>query len=130
MRTDDLETFTSFQLGPMEAINSIEVLTVGHLVDLIVIEDFRISTATVKKTRQYDALYIIGALRYIAWKAGVNLEMHLPHEREFATNARLKEMGWRNITEGGHADDATRHLLVTLVRQGVVDPTRFLPDTP
>lgn len=127
VETDDLSTFRSLQLDPLPAIRSIELA--AEEIDLVVIEDFRISAATVKKTRQYDALYSIGAIRYVCWRRSIDVEMRLPSERVFATNARLKEMGWRNPTEGGHADDAARHLLVTLIRKGLVDMARFLPET-
>lgn len=126
--TEDLTTFASFEQPPLEAIATVELLTSSGTVDLVVMEDFRISQQTIKKTRQYDALWSIGAIRYLAWRDGIPVEMRTPGERDFATNARLKEMGWRNPSNGGHRDDASRHLLVTLVRRGDVAAARFLDE--
>lgn len=124
--TERPDSFASFEQPPLEAIQTVELLLPG--MSLLVIEDFRISGQTVKKTRQYDALWSIGALRYLAWRQGVDVDMRLPSEREFATNARLKEVGWRNPSKGGHRDDAARHLFVTLIRRGDIDAARFLEE--
>ena len=74
------------------------------------------------RTWQPDALEMIGALRYICRRDGVPFELQSPAEaKRFSTNARLKIMGWRNITPGGHADDAARHLLLAAVKRGLID---------
>lgn len=98
--------------------------------DLVVCESFHISAQTLKKTRagSMDAIETIGALRYICRTRGIPFETQTPAERAFATNARLKQLGWRNPTPGGHADDAARHLLVACIREELIDPSIFLED--
>jgi len=76
---------------------------------------------------QPAALESIGAARYLCWRYNVPFTLQSPAEaKRFATNDKLKVLGWRNPTKGGHADDAARHLLVTAVKQHLIDPAVFV----
>jgi hypothetical protein len=126
------EDFTSYQLAAMPALDSVHMLLREEPLrpDIVVCERFIVSAATLKKTQagMYDALDSIGAVRYLCWYYAVPFELQAPAERKFATNARLKQLGWRNPTEGGHADDAARHLLVAAIRRELFDLSIFVKE--
>jgi len=57
----------------------------------------------------------IGAMRLIADHGGVQFVRQTPAQaKSFATDDKLRKLGWFSPTPGGHANDATRHLLVYL----------------
>ena len=58
---------------------------------------------------------LIGACRLLAWENGVTFVRQTPAQaKSFATDDKLRRLGWYNRTEGGHANDAARHLLTYL----------------
>ena len=87
--------------------------------DAVVCESFSVRSNTHKMDQGafMDVWSNIGALRYAAYLAGVPFHLQTPAEaKSFATNDKLKKLGW--FTGGaGHADDASRHLLTFLVKQ-------------
>lgn len=96
----------------------------------VVIERYTVTADTAKKSRQYDALEIIGALKYICYVNGVAPPvMQYPAEgKAFGTDRKLHKVGW--FSRGhGHANDAARHLLCYSVKHGLVDARQFLEET-
>jgi hypothetical protein len=78
-------------------------------------EKYTIGGASKGKTAQYDALYINGYIDGLCEKAGIPLTLRTATQAKgFATNDKLKALGWYKATPGGHAADATRHLLTHL----------------
>ena len=89
--------------------------------DVIVCEDFRITMQTAKKSAQPDALKIIGALDYLAFRDGAKFVLQTPADaKRFATDDRLRKAGlW---TPGRrHANDAARHLFLYLCKKGLLN---------
>lgn len=88
--------------------------------NVLVAERWDVRADTRKKTNQEDPRMILGYLDWVAWQQ-VNLRyiQQRPVEaKQFATDKKLRELGW--YTGGpGHADDAARHLLVALVKDRV-----------
>jgi hypothetical protein len=83
----------------------------GALVEAVG-EKYTITQRTAKLSAQYDALYIIGMMDYLSEKCGFPLTLQTPAQaKAFATDAKLKAVGWYTPTKGGHANDASRHLL-------------------
>lgn len=80
--------------------------------DLLAIEQFTITQRTVRHTRQPDALWIIGGLRFLADIEGIPVHMQ-PASLAKTTwdNDRLKETGWYEVVKRKHARDALRHAL-------------------
>lgn len=79
------------------------------------------------RTWQPDAIEMIGALRYMCFRRGVQLRLQSPAAaKSFSTNEKLKRIGWR--PKGGHASDAVRHLLLALVSDGVIDPSELMEE--
>lgn len=80
--------------------------------DLLVVEKFIITQQTVRFTRQPDALWIIGGVRFIADIHSIPVHMQ-PSSLAKTTwdTARLKESGWSKVVKQKHARDALRHAL-------------------
>ena len=84
--------------------------------DEVVCEDFVISQRTIKTTPQKDPLRIIGWLDIWCEELGVPFTLQTAGQaKSFATDAKLKHVGWFTKEGEGHANDAARHLLVYLV---------------
>jgi hypothetical protein len=109
------------------ALNWVDLLLTHKVANHeLVVERFTITPATARMSAQYDALYIIGALMYLAHETQVKMTLQPPAgAKRVATNARLEQLGWRNPTKGGHADDAARHLLVRALKLNLIDLKEF-----
>ena len=111
------EQFTAAEFDFMETAAMIEDLT-PHC-DLVVIERFTIGVATGKKNDVNWPLELIGITRYMTGKSDVPIVFQGPAEaKNFCPDDRLKALGWYKSTNGGHANDATRHLVTALVNVG------------
>jgi hypothetical protein len=96
----------------------------GH-VDQIVIETYQITMETVKKTRQYEPLMIIGVTLWLAQKYDVGVKVQARSIKTFATDGKLRNLGW--WFEGQqHARDAARHLLAFLWDNKMIEAEEFL----
>lgn len=86
---------------------------------LIVSESFIITVQTAKNTQSPWSLELIGVARYISRAlTGRDLILQAPATaKRFASDDRLKTMGW-HVPGKGHANDAARHLLLTLATRG------------
>lgn len=75
----------------------------------------------------YDSLYIIGYLRYAAWRCGFDLDFTKPADvmAPFPDEA-LKRANWHKPGKV-HANDAARHLAHRAVRNRSMDASIFLP---
>lgn len=96
--------------------------------DVLVVESFYIGPQTLKKSRGgiMTTLEVIGALHFLAVAEGVMYEPQAPNERDLATPARLKKLGWWRPSKGGHMNSAAAHLLVACIRHKLIDPAMFL----
>jgi hypothetical protein len=108
----------------MEATRQCDALLDGFIEVLVVCESFIPRPGA--GTFQPDAMYTIGALRYLAEKYGHGFELQSPADaKRFSTDAKLKSLGWYVPTPDGHANDALRHLLLAMVRHGKIDLGRL-----
>ena len=88
---------------------------VWHYHPRVVCEDFIINTATATKSRQSDPLRIAGYLEGKCAEYGHPFKLQTPAQaKAFATDDKLRHLGWYHSTPGGHANDAARHLLTYL----------------
>ena len=119
----DLVLFDSIE-GQMNAINTIRS---NIATDVLVIEEFRISAGTARKTRSGSntAIEIIGAAKWLAYLQGVPWVQQTPSDvMGFMTNEKLRRIGWYVPNE--HARDAVRHLAYYLVKAGHIPAERLL----
>lgn len=84
--------------------------------DLIALEKFIITQNTVRFTRQPDALWIIGGVRFIADTFMIPVHMQPASLAKTTWDAtRLKETGWAKVVKQTHARDGLRHALTACV---------------
>ena len=84
----------------------------------VICESFTVNAGTAKKdpSAYPDVFSLIGTIRYLAWANGAEFHFQTPAEaKSFATNDKLKRLGWYKGAPG-HADDASRHLLTFLAK--------------
>jgi hypothetical protein len=104
----------------------------GELKDLhwvstptVVVEAFRITRVPAAKTPAPWSLEWIGAARWLCGRYDAELVLQSSSDAKgFATNRMLRQVGlW--VPAKGHANDATRHLLLRLARTGQFDGIRL-----
>jgi hypothetical protein len=77
----------------------------------IVAERYTIGQRTLKMSRQYEALEMIGCLRWIAHRHTTSFTLQSRADKSRVSDADLRRMGlW--IPDKTHAMDARRHMLV------------------
>jgi hypothetical protein len=103
-----------------------ELIATGQ-VDVVVCERFIVTAQTGKYTQAPWSLEQIGLLRFLCRKYEVKFVLqNVSDAKSFATETRLRHLGWNRPQGAGHARDAQRHLLVYLVRNGLIDATELL----
>lgn len=90
----------------------------------VVCERYTITAETLRKSRQSDALEIIGFMRGLCLIYEIPFSLQTPADaKRFSTDDRLRHVGW--YTRGkGHANDAARHLMLHLVKNRLMEPPR------
>lgn len=82
----------------------------------VVCEDFLITQQTARNSQSaHWAFAGIEVLKFWCKKWDVPLTMHSPSKKSFASDDKLRNLGWYESTPGGHQNDACRHLLTRLV---------------
>lgn len=107
-----------------EALEYAEQQIAHGYADLVVCEDFVISSRTLKTGsdgwRRGAELEFIGVVRWLCSKHDVELVLRTPDLRKFATDEKLVRYGW--WTKGlDHPREASRHLMTYLVERRVID---------
>lgn len=103
---------TSEPYGILRLIDSI--VAEGRPVQLVV-ENYTITSRTARLSPQPEALKLIGALEAAAERLGLGFQGSQLGCKTFATDEKLRVLGWYRPTDGGHANDAARHLLTYMV---------------
>lgn len=81
----------------------------------VVIEDYEITQRTGALSKQYDALYIVGAIEAMCFLKEIPFFHQHRSAKAFGSDAKLKFLGWYAPSRGGHQNDAMRHLLRHLI---------------
>lgn len=96
-------------------------------VDYVVAEEWVIDADTHKKAAEYDGMYLIGAMEYIATKRGIPFEIRSRANKKRVPNRALKGFGVKGSAPmEGHADDAWRHLIAFAVEHGMIPPADLI----
>jgi len=117
--TPSTDYFDSFQIeggreGFWEYARRYEIVRGGP----VVCEDYIINAGTASKSQQTDPLRIAGYLEGTCYASGTAFILQTPAQaKRFASDDKLKHLGWWNPTTGGHANDAARHLLTYMIGQ-------------
>jgi len=117
-------TFSADELGFDKISNAL--LNVGDSYRekaVFVAESFRITVQTPKNTQAPWSLELIGVARAVSrLYTGRDLVLQDPSAaKRFASDVRLKHMGWHTPGKG-HANDAARHLLLFCATRGIITP--------
>lgn len=92
----------------------------------VVCEGFVIAGPRAKASNM--TIEMIGVLRYLCLKYGVEFVVQPPGAYRFAGAAKLKHLGW--YTAGSdHARSASGHLVLYLAKNGHLDPSLLLPSS-
>lgn len=91
--------------------------------DVVVVESFVPRPGV--RTWQPDAIEIIGTLRYL-FHHRTFVEQTPADAKKFATNDKLKKLGWYDTTKGGHKADAARHMLLYAARNELIPVEAYL----
>lgn len=102
------------QLGPHDHHRSLLNLLKDSEPDVVVCEDFIYQRRNKVNLKPVE---YIGIVKYYVSMSYCKLEMQSPSLRGFWTDARLKQLKLYNVAMR-HANDATRHLLYYLTRNG------------
>jgi hypothetical protein len=95
--------------------------------DEVVVEDFYISGARGREAN--ETIEMIGMLRHTARRHGKKFTTQKPGDAKFATNTKLKHLGWYEVGGSDHARSASRHLLTYLVTTGRLAASDVLPSS-
>ena len=119
VRQDEVEPYLEACLKMMDYTN----------VDVFIgVQRFAILPGTHKKTRQPAASEIVGVVRNLGEKYQVLVDVQSASTAARFKNDTLRKLGWYTITRGGHANDAARHVCVTLLTYRPEEMARLLED--
>lgn len=108
--------FIATQMPMWDAISWVEqVVYEGRVIDAVAVERFDVGAGTLRKTWQPDALYVIGALKYVCFD--LVIEQSRADAKGFATDEKLQKLGVSYPTD--HARDAMRQVVLWLARNDV-----------
>jgi hypothetical protein len=104
------------QLGFKEFAEFLD--NVSCFLRVIVVERYIISLDTIKKSRQSDALEVIGMLRYFSVTEDIPIVYQTAAQaKRMISDESLRNVGW--YTRGlEHGNDAARHMLFYYLKQG------------
>lgn len=112
----DTQIEASWGPGPDSVGAKLNSLIIQMEPDLLAVEKFIITQQTVRFTRQPDALWIIGGVRFLADITGIPVHMQPASLAKTTWDAtRLKDTGWAKVVKQKHARDALRHALTACV---------------
>lgn len=81
------------------------------MADVVAIERFVISQRTLTKSRQMDAMYVVGAVEYVCSQRGVGFYLQLVSDAKAAfSDQMLRSLGLYSTNR--HERDAIRHALL------------------
>lgn len=116
--SDGLFPFSSSQHeGYEDAVEELSSYFRGGCPDALVCEGFTVRNNTHKLDAGAFSLTtdLIGACRLLAMREGIMFVRQAPAQAKgFATDDKLRTLGWYNPSKGGHQNDAARHLLTYL----------------
>jgi hypothetical protein len=99
-----------------EFVSFVNVAASPHQIDVIVCERYTITANTLRKSRQHEALEVIGFLRAVAHLRGIKFELQQQNP-PFSTDARLRLCSL--YVPNDHARSAARQLLLYLVKHEI-----------
>ena len=122
-------TFRSWQAGPDEITTNLDAIIAAYGGNeiLFACERFLIGTNTAKRTRQNDALEIIGTIKNYckAQKAVVFNLQNAAEAKHLGSRDHLRHIGWWN-SRMRHANDAAKQILLAMLKTHPDEVDRML----
>lgn len=115
-REGDVSKWTQYELPATSALWHVEQSLVASVREEVIVVAERFTFTSLNHSREYDALEMIGALRYLAWKANKSFELQSRADKSRVSNQLLRKHGLQYPDGEGHAADAARHALVAIAR--------------
>jgi hypothetical protein len=113
-------TLSTHELDFDQLVVMLDEMDVHGLPDVFVCESYIITPITAKLSRQYDALNIIGMLRYFSVSDNKPLHLQTPASAKgFTNDGKLRYIGWYE-TGKPHAMDAARHMFLWCTKTGII----------
>lgn len=104
-----------YELGWDETADALEHLLRLGRYDVVAVERYVITNRTAKLTQQPEALEMIGATRSACRRYSVPMILQSKSDADTICSDRvLKSIGWYQRTKDGHANDASRQVLLAL----------------
>lgn len=108
----EVEKLESYEWTVQDFYNNIdEVLSKA---DVVVMENFLVTTATTKKTFFPQSLHLIGLMGYLCFHSNKKLILQDPSDREFSPQPLMKELGLWHVGGAGHSIQSFRHVFYYL----------------
>lgn len=105
----------SMQMSVVDAFSTLRYLV--SQADVVAVERYTISARTIQKTRQPDALHIIGILRFLCHELSTPMQLQLIADaKQSFSDETLRQLGVWDRSK--HVRDATRHALLAARRSG------------
>lgn len=116
----ELVNWVAYELTPQQTLDWLWAgLEAWGAAAQVVCERFTIGPQTLKMSRQHDAIEIIGAARWMTQRHGAGFKLQDPATaKRMCSNDALRSNGLWHRGGHGHANDASRHLVVALVERG------------
>lgn len=92
---------------------------------VLVAEAFTINQYTARQTAQYDALEVIGVMRYFSRAYFTEFHLQKPAQRKVVTDDALKRLKWWKYSPDKHMIDASKHLAVRCLHLGILKPEQI-----
>lgn len=74
-----------------------------------------------------ESVEVAGVIKWACWKWGCQIaDQEVADAKMFASNQKLRELGWWERGQSDHARDAARHVLLFLARANMYDGRRVL----
>ena len=119
----DNKTFYSTDYNALSACDKIfELITTYDGKVIVAVEPYNITRQTIKFTRQYDALEVIGTCKWMSYKYGAEFILQAASAAQPAGNVDLlKQLGWW-VSSKDHCNKAASQVVLAYQR---VFPTRI-----
>lgn len=88
---------------------------------VVVCERYDVTADTLRKTREYDALYVTGSLLYKCDQLGFQFVQYgRADAKNFSTDKKVKAMGMWLTGGAGHGNDGSRQVILYMAKNNLL----------
>lgn len=125
---DNPKPLSSNELDTYQFYEYIEAATTTLTDNLhVVIENFNVTDRTAKLSEAPWSLQLKGIVDFLTWRFNSkSYAIHKPADKPFASNDKLRRVGFWHKGGAGHANDAYRHAMVRIVNANPTWATKLM----